>query len=155
MRRVDGSCSMYSGSQWIRGKSFDTFAPLGPFLLLASSYASRLAHEQALSSFRITTTLNDTVMQDGYTRNMLFDVAKLIAFASQGTTLKRGTVIMTGTQEHATSMWNVKLSCVPVSYVQVCHVMFACHVCDVMPRCDDVMSCHVVSCRVMSFYVVS
>ncbi|MDY0000697.1 MAG: fumarylacetoacetate hydrolase family protein [Polyangia bacterium] len=78
------------GGQWVRGKSFDTFCPLGPVLVTADE----VPDPQAL---RITTRLNGQVMQDSSTSEMIFTVAQLIADLSQGTTLLPGTVIMTGT----------------------------------------------------------
>lgn len=78
------------GGQWVRGKSFDTFCPLGPCLVTADE----IPDPQTL---RITTTLNGQVMQDSTTADMIFPVAKLIAFLSQDTTLLPGTVILTGT----------------------------------------------------------
>ncbi len=78
------------GGQWIRGKSFDTFCPLGPALVTADD----LPDPQQLN---LTTTLNGKVLQDGSTDDMIFTVAELIAFISSDTTLLPGTVIMTGT----------------------------------------------------------
>jgi len=78
------------GGQWCRGKSFDTFAPLGPCLVTRDA----LPNPGAL---RIQTVLNGRTMQDGNTRDMIFDVPALVAFLSESTTLFPGTVIMTGT----------------------------------------------------------
>ena len=78
------------GSQWCRGKSFDTFAPLGPCLVTPDS----LPNPGAL---RLQTVLNGQVVQDASTADMIFDVPALIEFLSQSTTLLPGTVIMTGT----------------------------------------------------------
>jgi 2-keto-4-pentenoate hydratase/2-oxohepta-3-ene-1,7-dioic acid hydratase in catechol pathway len=80
------------GGQFVRGKSFDTFCPLGPVMVTPDE----LPDPQALS---ITTTLNDQVMQQSTTGDMIFTVAQLIAFLSQDTTLQPGTVILTGTPE--------------------------------------------------------
>ncbi len=79
-----------AGGQFHRGKSFDTFCPLGPCVLPTD----RVPDPQAL---RITTTLNGEVMQDAPTSQMMFPVATLIAECSRGTTLLPGTVILTGT----------------------------------------------------------
>ena len=76
--------------QWVRGKSFDTFCPLGPELVTAED----ISDPQKL---RLTCELNGQVMQDGNTGDMIFSVAELIAFLSTGTTLLPGTVILTGT----------------------------------------------------------
>lgn len=78
------------GSQWCRGKTFDTFAPLGPCLTSRDEIPDPAA-------LKIRTTLNGEVMQDWNTGDMIFDVPKLIAFLSGSTTLLPGTVILTGT----------------------------------------------------------
>ena len=78
------------GGQWIRGKSFDSFCPLGPALVTADEIPDP-------QSLRIKTTLNGQVMQDSSTGDMIFTVAQLIAFLSRDTTLLPGTVILTGT----------------------------------------------------------
>lgn len=78
------------GGQWCRGKTFDTFCPLGPVLVTADELPdpNRLA---------IRTVLNGQIMQDWNTRDMIFDVPALIEFLSGSTTLLPGTVILTGT----------------------------------------------------------
>ena len=78
------------GGQWLRAKSFDTFLPLGPFLVPAAD----VPDPQAL---RIQTWVNDQRVQDGNTSDMVFSVAQIIAFLSQDTTLLPGTLILTGT----------------------------------------------------------
>jgi 2-keto-4-pentenoate hydratase/2-oxohepta-3-ene-1,7-dioic acid hydratase in catechol pathway len=78
-----------SGGQFVRGKSFDTFCPLGPL-----TSADRVPDPQAL---RIVTNLNGETMQDASTASMIFPVRTLIAELSRGMTLLKGTVILTGT----------------------------------------------------------
>jgi len=80
----------WGGGQWVRGKSFDTFCPLGPALVTSED----IPDPQRL---RLTCTLNGRLMQDGNTADMLFSVAELIAYLSEDTTLLPGTVLMTGT----------------------------------------------------------
>ncbi len=80
------------GKQWCRGKSFDTFCPLGPCLVTPDEITDP-------NALKIKTTLNDEVMQDSTTADMIFDVPSLISFLSQGTTLLTGTVILTGTPQ--------------------------------------------------------
>lgn len=80
------------GSQWNRGKSFDTFAPMGPILVTADE----IADPNALA---IRSELNGTEMQSSNTADMIFDVRTLISFLSEDTTLLPGTVILTGTPE--------------------------------------------------------
>jgi 2-keto-4-pentenoate hydratase/2-oxohepta-3-ene-1,7-dioic acid hydratase in catechol pathway len=78
------------GSQWCRGKTFDTFAPLGPCLVTADEIPNP-------NSLGIKTILNGQTVQDWNTRDMIFDVPTLIEFLSGSTTLLPGTVILTGT----------------------------------------------------------
>ena len=80
------------GGQWIRGKGFDTFCPLGPVLVTADE----IEDPQAL---RLKTELNGEIMQDHTTGDMIFNVRQVIAFLSQDTTLLPGTVILTGTPQ--------------------------------------------------------
>lgn len=80
----------WGGSQWCRGKTFDTFCPLGPALVTADE----LKNPNAL---RIQTKLNGRVVQDSNTADMIFDVATIVSFLSGSTTLLPGTVILTGT----------------------------------------------------------
>lgn len=79
-----------SGGQFNRGKSFDTFCPLGPGLVPASE----VPDPQAL---RVRCRVNGETMQEGSTSEMIFPVAMLISELSRGTTLVPGTVILTGT----------------------------------------------------------
>ena len=80
------------GGQWVRGKSFDTFCPLGPVLVTADE----IPDPQGLP---IRSVLNGRTMQSSSTADMIFSVAELIAFISRDTTLLPGTVILTGTPE--------------------------------------------------------
>lgn len=81
---------MYGGGQWIKGKSFDSFCPLGPMLVTADE----VPDPQILP---LRTVLNGRIVQESYTGDMIFSVAELIAFLSGSTTLMPGTVILTGT----------------------------------------------------------
>jgi len=78
------------GGQWSRGKSFDTFSPLGPCLVTRDEIPDP-------NALKIRTILNGQVMQDWSTNDMIFDVPALIEFLSGSTTLLPGTVILTGT----------------------------------------------------------
>jgi 2-keto-4-pentenoate hydratase/2-oxohepta-3-ene-1,7-dioic acid hydratase in catechol pathway len=78
------------GGQWCRGKSFDTFSPLGPVLVTPDEIPNP-------NELKIRTVLNQQVMQDWNTNDMIFDVPTLIEFLSGSTTLLPGTVILTGT----------------------------------------------------------
>lgn len=80
----------WGGGQWCRGKSFDSFCPLGPVV------ASPAACPDP-GALRVIGRLNGEVMQDGCARDLVFPIPRLIAFLSSGTTLLPGTVILTGT----------------------------------------------------------
>ncbi|MBF0232698.1 MAG: fumarylacetoacetate hydrolase family protein [Desulfamplus sp.] len=78
------------GGQWVRGKSFDTFCPLGPAIITADEIDDP-------QNLELTCRLNGEVMQNGSTLDMIFPVAELISKLSQSMTLLSGTVILTGT----------------------------------------------------------
>jgi 2-keto-4-pentenoate hydratase/2-oxohepta-3-ene-1,7-dioic acid hydratase in catechol pathway len=83
---------MTGGGQCSRGKTFDTFAPLGPCLVTPESLPNP-------SGLRIQTILNGKAVQDASTSDMIFDVPTLIEFLSKSTTLLPGTAIFTGTPQ--------------------------------------------------------
>src|ERR1700744_5645111 len=78
------------GGQWSRGKTFDTFSPLGPVLVTRDEIPNP-------NELKIRTVLNGQVMQDWNTNDMIFDIPALIEFLSGSTTLLPGTVILPGT----------------------------------------------------------
>lgn len=78
------------GHQWIRGKSFDTFCPIGPELVMKDEVIDP-------DHLEISCKLNGDIMQKGNTSDMIFSIRKLISFLSEDTTLLPGTVILTGT----------------------------------------------------------
>ena len=80
----------FADRQFVRGKSLDTFCPMGPWLVTADE----VGDPQAL---RIQCVVNGEVMQDASTSEMVFGVAKLVSFCSQAFTLEPGDVIATGT----------------------------------------------------------
>ncbi len=80
----------FGDKQWVRGKSLDTFCPLGPWLITADE----LKDPQKLA---IQSRLNGNIMQKSNTNSMIFPVAELISFLSHHFTLEPGDVIMTGT----------------------------------------------------------
>lgn len=75
--------------QFVYGKSFDTFAPLGP------SIASMDGVD--LTDIQVSSRIGDEVLQDSNTRHLIFSVAEIIEYVSRGTTLEPGDVIATGT----------------------------------------------------------
>jgi len=82
----------FGDGQWTRGKGLDTFAPLGPFITTRDEIAD-------VQSLNIEGRLNGEVMQSSNTAKMIFPVAYLISYLSQGIMLEPGDVIATGTPE--------------------------------------------------------
>lgn len=80
----------FADGQWFRGKSCDGFAPIGPWLVTPAEVSNH-------RSLRIRCRLNDRVMQDSTTENLVFDVPALVEFISTFMTLEPGDVIATGT----------------------------------------------------------
>jgi len=80
----------WGGGQWSRGKSFDSFCPLGPCLVTPDEIPNP-------NTLAIRTILNGDTVQDCNTSDMIFDVASIIEFLSGSTTLLPGTTILTGT----------------------------------------------------------
>lgn len=76
--------------QWFKGKSLDTYCPLGPWIV----HKSAIPDPQAL---RLVCRVNGNVMQDDRTSNMIFDIATTIESLSQGMTLEPGEIVSTGT----------------------------------------------------------
>jgi len=76
--------------QWTRGKSFDTFCPMGPWIVTSDELPDP-------DRLNIKSVLNGSVMQDSTTADMLFDVASIVSDLSRSVTLLPGTVILTGT----------------------------------------------------------
>jgi 2-keto-4-pentenoate hydratase/2-oxohepta-3-ene-1,7-dioic acid hydratase in catechol pathway len=79
-----------NAKQWDRGKSLDTFCPYGPYIVTRDE----IPDPQVL---QVRTILNGQEMQNSNTKNMVFGVAKLISYISEGTTLMPGDLIPTGT----------------------------------------------------------
>lgn len=76
--------------QWVKGKSCDTFAPLGPFLAAPDEMGD-------VNNLRLWLKVNGQVMQDGNTSNFIFKIPFLISYVSQFMTLLPGDIISTGT----------------------------------------------------------
>ncbi len=82
-------------SQWIMGKTFDTFAPIGPCLVTADEIADPHSLDIAL---RITDASGHTeILQNSNTRELIFKIPELIAFLSGVFTLEPGDIVSTGT----------------------------------------------------------
>jgi 2-keto-4-pentenoate hydratase/2-oxohepta-3-ene-1,7-dioic acid hydratase in catechol pathway len=79
-----------NGGQFARGKSFDGFAPIGPWIVTRDEIPNP-------NALRLTTTISGQVLQDGNTSDMIFDVAAIVASLSSTMTIRAGSVIFTGT----------------------------------------------------------
>ncbi|AEC20824.1 5-oxopent-3-ene-1,2,5-tricarboxylate decarboxylase [Pusillimonas sp. T7-7] len=75
--------------QWDLGKSFDTFCPMGPWLVTADTFDA--------ANTRVRCWVNDELRQDGQTQDLIFDLPTLIETCSRGITLYPGDIIATGT----------------------------------------------------------
>ena len=82
----------FGDGQWTRGKSLDTFAPLGPFITTRDEI-------EDVQTLKIEGVLNGEVMQSSNTSKMIFKVAYLVSYLSQGITLQPGDVIASGTPD--------------------------------------------------------
>ena len=76
--------------QWVKGKSCDSFAPLGPYLATQDEITD-------VNDLRLWLTVNGTMMQDGNTKNLVFKIPHLVSYLSQFMTLLPGDIISTGT----------------------------------------------------------
>jgi 2-keto-4-pentenoate hydratase/2-oxohepta-3-ene-1,7-dioic acid hydratase in catechol pathway len=83
-------CQLRLDKQWARGKSFDTFCPIGPWI------ETELPDPD---NCRIMSRLNGEVMQDSNTSDLIFNTKELVSYCSKNFTLYPGTIIMTGTPE--------------------------------------------------------
>jgi 2-keto-4-pentenoate hydratase/2-oxohepta-3-ene-1,7-dioic acid hydratase in catechol pathway len=78
--------------QWARGKSFDTFCPIGPCLVTTDEIPDP-------NDLQIQTRISGETLQNSHTSDMIFNVKTIISYLSEGTTLLPGTLILTGTPE--------------------------------------------------------
>lgn len=92
MNDVTARDIQYGDKQWLRGKSFDTFAPMGPCITTADEIDD--PHQ-----LTIETRVNGAIRQSAHTGSMIFKIPQLIAFASNAFTLEPGDIISTGTPE--------------------------------------------------------
>ncbi|MHB0868783.1 MAG: fumarylacetoacetate hydrolase family protein [Chloroflexota bacterium] len=90
MNDVSARDVQFGDGQWVRGKSFDSFAPMGPALVTRDEVADP-------HNLPIFLRLNGETMQSSSTGNLLFNIPQLISFLSQAITLEPGDVIATGT----------------------------------------------------------
>jgi 2-keto-4-pentenoate hydratase/2-oxohepta-3-ene-1,7-dioic acid hydratase in catechol pathway len=90
MNDVSGREAQFGDGQWFRGKSFDTFAPLGPCLVTLDAIPD-------LSALRLTAWVDGVCMQEGVAGEMHFDIPAIIAYISRDITLCPGDILSTGT----------------------------------------------------------
>ncbi|GKS95701.1 hypothetical protein AVAK2825_14220 [Acidovorax sp. SUPP2825] len=84
------SYQMERGGQWDKGKAYDTFAPIGPWLVTADEVPDPHA-------IGLWLEVNGERMQDGNTRNFIFGVPRVLSYISQFMTLEPGDIVLTGT----------------------------------------------------------
>ena len=77
-------------TQWLMGKTFDTFAPMGPWIVTAAKLPIR-------NNLNISLTINGETLQDSNTKDLIFKIPALIAFLSSVFTLEPGDIVSTGT----------------------------------------------------------
>lgn len=92
MNDVSGREAQFSDQQWFRGKSFDTFAPMGPALVTADEIDD-------VNNLKLTAIVDGVTMQDGNTNDLIFDIPTIIEYISEDITLIPGDIISTGTPE--------------------------------------------------------
>ncbi len=90
MNDVSGREAQFADSQWFRGKSFDTFAPMGPCMVTTDELDD-------IQNLDVTALVNGQIMQQANTRDMIFDIPFIIENISEDITLMPGDVISTGT----------------------------------------------------------
>jgi len=89
--RATGSLINKKG-QWARGKSFDTFCPLGPWIVTKEEIADP-------NNLKISAILNGRIVQSSNTSQMIFNIQEIVSNLSKSMTLLPGTIILTGTPE--------------------------------------------------------
>lgn len=108
---VSARDAQFSDGQWFRGKSFDTFCPVGPRI------ASR--DEVDPRDLRVVQRLNGGVLQDSRTRNLIFPVPELVSYVSHVLTLEPGDLILTGTPDGVGVFREPKIALAPGDVVEV------------------------------------
>jgi 2-keto-4-pentenoate hydratase/2-oxohepta-3-ene-1,7-dioic acid hydratase in catechol pathway len=103
---------VFGDSQWARGKSFDTFCPLGPRMVAAEEVGD-------LPDLAIVQRVNGEMLQAARTSEMIFGVRELVAYVSRSMTLKPGDVILTGTPPGVGYFRNPPLALAPGDEIEV------------------------------------
>jgi 2,4-diketo-3-deoxy-L-fuconate hydrolase len=87
---VSARDAQFADRKWFRGKSYDSFCPMGPCIVTADEILD--PHD-----LRLTASLNGELRQEGHTGDLIFNIPEILAFASRNITLLPGDVIATGT----------------------------------------------------------
>jgi len=90
MNDISARDIQFSDGQWVRGKTFDTFAPIGPYIVTTDEIKDP-------HNLVIQLTLNGKIMQNSNTSNLIFGIPHLVSFLSNVMTLKPGDIVTTGT----------------------------------------------------------
>jgi 2-keto-4-pentenoate hydratase/2-oxohepta-3-ene-1,7-dioic acid hydratase in catechol pathway len=101
----------FGDGQWTRGKSFDTFCPLGPVVVTPDELG-------APDDLRLTTRVNGELMQDDSTSSMIFGVAELLAYCSRSFTLEPGDLLLSGTPHGCGEFMDPRRSLAPGDVVE-------------------------------------
>jgi 5-carboxymethyl-2-hydroxymuconate isomerase len=102
----------FGDGQWTRGKSFDTFCPIGPVVVTADELGPP-------DDLRLTTRVNGELMQDDSTASMIFGVPEILAFCSRCFTLEPGDLVLTGTPSGCGEFMDPPRSLSPGDVVEV------------------------------------
>lgn len=86
---VSDRAAQFGDKQWYRGKSFPTFCPVGPVVVTTDALDP--------AGLRLTTRVNDRLLQDGTTADLIFGVDEIVAYVSRAIPLEAGDLILTGT----------------------------------------------------------
>ncbi len=98
--------------QWVRGKSYDTYGPIGPVIVPASDIPDP-------HNLKIEARLNGKTMQSSNTKNLIFNIPFLIAYISKTITLEPGDVITTGTPHGVGTFWKPPIFLQPGDVIEI------------------------------------
>jgi 2-keto-4-pentenoate hydratase/2-oxohepta-3-ene-1,7-dioic acid hydratase in catechol pathway len=89
--------AQFADGQWVRGKSFDTFFPIGPWIVTPDEFGDPQDHAIGID---VTDPSGETVrLQDSSTKHMIFEIADIVSYIARFITLEPGDVIATGTPD--------------------------------------------------------
>ena len=108
---VSARNAQFGDGQWFRGKSMDTFCPIGPRIVEASDYDP--------ADVRVQQRLNGDVLQDARTSDLIFDFPTLVAYITKWITLEPGDLILTGTPEGVGVFRDPKIALAPGDVVEI------------------------------------